>query len=141
LPELAERVLDLGDVERRRRAIDEGVQRGHELVCVLALAPDGHDRAERVHVGVLEVEHATVVGEGLLVSVELLEEDLRPMVQDFHPPLVRVGDVVFALEDVAELGPLSGRFVEDGQRSQRLRVLAAKIEHPFPGLDGAGRVF
>jgi len=55
--------------------IDNRVEGGHELARILATAPNGGDRTERVDVRVVEIEHAVVVGEGLLVAAELLEED------------------------------------------------------------------
>jgi len=79
----------------------------HELARLLPFAPDGCDRAQRIHIGVVEVEHAVVVGKRLLVAVELLEEDFGAVVQDLDTAVVAVGDVVLALEHVAELGPLA----------------------------------
>ena len=140
LAQLAEGAFELVGFEHARRPVDDRVQRGDQLVRILAGAPDGGDGAQGVDVRVVEIEHAIVVRQRLFVAPQLLEEDARAPIQDLDPEIVGIGDVELAFEHVAELGPLSGRLVEIGQSAERFRILAAEVEHALPGFDGPRRV-
>jgi hypothetical protein len=133
--ELAEdRDLVLGR-ERLLGAVDRLVEGLHDLVRVAAAPPDLRDRVERFDVAVVDVEDALVVLERGVVAPELVGVELRAAQEDGHPRLVVARDVVVALEDVAELGPLLHALVQVREGAERLRILAAQLEDALPRLD------
>ena len=71
LAELAEDFLQLLAVQEGRRAVDELMQRRHELVRVSLAPPDVGDGAERGEVRVVDVEDAVPVLQRLVVAAEL----------------------------------------------------------------------
>src|SRR5450755_1887341 len=77
LTELAVDTLELVRFEQRRSAVDRGVQCAHQLVRVLARAPDVSDRTQCGDVRKVDIERALPRFERFVVAVQLLRKQAR----------------------------------------------------------------
>jgi hypothetical protein len=117
LTELAVDALQLLRLEQCSGAIDGRVQRGDELLRILACTPNVGYRAQGRDVREVDVEHALPRLERLVVTVQSLGEQARALGQREHAVVVAFGDVEVTIEHVGQLCPLALRFVKLRQRA------------------------
>ena len=101
-------------------------------------APDGGDGVERVDVVVLDVERAMITSRAHRPSAAAPRT--AGTAQQHCDALRFPSDVEVTAEHVGELAPLPQSLVEVGEAVERLGVVAAEVEHLFPGRDRARHV-